>query len=954
MANIGIIIRLSVCAISVCWIRSISALRCDFRDPHGLPSGQALILCNMDIGLSSSGTVICPRRVNDTEYVWHPQADPDEHTPVNTYISYNGVIRSVALSDVILSESEDRFIWFESNASKTKMHLEFSMDRIYAITEHRFIFICGPRELFLSEILQSHLDRLRSGVQMQSFSWNSSTRLAREIVKIGSGLGILFLYRGRYHLPLQGCGSRPSPLFASDNEVTVDPITGIRSCVADPMSKTRIGFVCEGVIEPVDCMKSLLNTNGDVVSVPAPYPYWNIHNHAPWVIAKYFNDVALPRFNGECRCIDPETGHVKARMEIRWKTEYVCDIASLIFRNRVRRIHDNWCSVVLHPGSTLTIKFPIEHVDATNIDQDLPSVIGRGNPPSYLFATKFRPKTLTVFRQLTRIYGNTYGEVMYRNTIAGDALELDVSRMSQGVVKLKYQENTPLALIGGLNSFFYHWTLKAIKGYEFDKIRAVVDVSFAFTHQYYIVGCDRGASSVFYPEMNTQYCSNVTMGNGIGEVYECSVYISMDDWQAGIRCQPDEDLMPDNCKSAVYDLYYNQITPFPESVRSATHQTIPGFQVFDFEFIESIPLSYACICVDENGYEKSKLVLESYGEKTRFYRVRHEEMSHAPIPYILLPGSEIGVLDEWPALPISIVLQYIYPTYATLYVGTTLSMTCALDPEVRNRTGNGLIRTSWLPNRPQEFHYVVIHRSHGRELIRKSHNDVIIGATHGFRVVNNTYLVVYKHLIIESRRGAILISKDPAHRHYVPMTFVCGKVPDESDGVIMTGNTLTSDGPETSATHIIGLTGRYTWDVVQVAVETTDPYMQGCGVTYASDELFKPETPKLYDADGQPQFGCKIDIKAAKEAAFYCPAPYVLDPPNCFDQVLVEGEAKSLSDISQSLVASHSNHFIILKFDSDNIGPGEELRQTPPLECRCTTVKRIVLSTIQIENYYSK
>ncbi|CDR97668.1 hypothetical protein BBBOND_0401600 [Babesia bigemina] len=138
-----------------------------------------------------------------------------------------------------------------------------------------------------------------------------------------------------------------------------------------------------------------------------------------------------------------------------------------------------------------------------------------------------------------------------------------------------------------------------------------------------------------------------------------------------------------------------------------------------------------------------------------------------------------------------------------------------------------------------------------------------------------------------------------------------------------------------------------------VAVVVTDPYLQGCGVTYGSAELFKPETPKLYNAEGQ-EIGCKIDLQAARKAAFYCPVPYLLDPPGCFNQVYVEDEVKSLSDISQSLVASHSNHFVTLKFNSELVGPGETLSQTPPLECRCVTIKGIVLSTLQIENYYYK
>ncbi|GBE61429.1 hypothetical protein, conserved [Babesia ovata] len=136
---------------------------------------------------------------------------------------------------------------------------------------------------------------------------------------------------------------------------------------------------------------------------------------------------------------------------------------------------------------------------------------------------------------------------------------------------------------------------------------------------------------------------------------------------------------------------------------------------------------------------------------------------------------------------------------------------------------------------------------------------------------------------------------------------------------------------------------------VHVNVERTDLYMQGCGVTYASDELFKPEALPIYDSDGEHQSGCKIDIQAAKEAAFYCPAPYVLDPPNCFSEVSVEGEVNNTGDLSMSLVSSHSNHFVILQFDDSLVGPGEKLRQTPTLECRCVTVKGAIFCIMSIE-----
>ncbi|CDR97802.1 hypothetical protein BBBOND_0402900 [Babesia bigemina] len=139
-----------------------------------------------------------------------------------------------------------------------------------------------------------------------------------------------------------------------------------------------------------------------------------------------------------------------------------------------------------------------------------------------------------------------------------------------------------------------------------------------------------------------------------------------------------------------------------------------------------------------------------------------------------------------------------------------------------------------------------------------------------------------------------------------------------------------------------------------VAVVVTDPYMQGCGVTYESDEMFKPETPKRYDAHEKPNIGCKIDIHAAKEAAFYCPAPYVLDPPDCFYQVYVVAEVKNVIDIALLLIALAFQHFVAVRINGQLVRGDEMLHQTPPLECRCVTIKGIVLSTIQIGNYCSK
>ncbi|GBE62130.1 hypothetical protein, conserved [Babesia ovata] len=938
------------------YIRFIETLRCDFGHPAALLSRNALVMCHIDTGNSSSATAICPNRVNDTEYIWYPQATLNDGVHLKTYVSENGQFRSTLLSEVVRYEAMNNLIRTVSTPSTTELHMSLSFSELFVIGEHRLIFLCGPRHLILSAALQSILGGLKSANQTQEFPSTPSTPLTQEISKIGHGLGVLFLYRGRQHLPLQGCGNRPSPLFAPDNVVTVDPVTRTRSCVVDPMSKPPIGFLCEGRIEPNDCMKSLLDKNGGIMTVPEPFPYWGFEDSKPWVIATYFQELALPPFYGECRCIDSETGQLKARIEIRSKDEYVCDIASMIFRNRVRPIRGPWCSVVLHPGSTLTIRLPANVFNSAAADEDFSAVPFSQLPSAYEYESKFMPKDLTRLRQQTDYYDlETYDEISYNKGLAGDALELDVSQIARGEVKLKYHLDKPLALRRGSNSFFYHWTLISKNENVPDKIRAVLNVSYAFTHYYRIVGCDQGTPGVFDGNIIRRHCSTKEIGNGIGQTYECTFNRMSNMLWAGIHCRSDEELLPDNCKSTGYNMYSNSIMPFPRTVRNATTYPIPGFQVFDMWFQHS-PLSHACVCVDQLGYEKSKLVLELSHEESHTYIVRRETRFHRLFPYLRLPWHKVGLLLEGHTSTRFIMLHYTSKKYVKLHPGTMFSMSCVLDRDVQGIANNGAMETTWLPNQPKEFHYTVVHTSHGRALVSTPHKDIMVSTNSGLEIVHHdeSMRFRYKRLDITSRRGAVLISKDPHQKKYVSMTFVCGKSQQLEDLSPITGDALSSDASVQPFSNITELSEQYTWNIVKVNVETTDPYMQGCGVTYASDELFKPETPPLYDGDGQSQFGCKIDLQAAKEAAFYCPAPYVLDPPNCFSQVYVDGEVKSMSELSKSLVASRSNHFVILRFDSSRVGQNETLRQTPPLECRCVTVKGVVLSTIQIGNYYSK
>ncbi|CDR96786.1 hypothetical protein BBBOND_0306900 [Babesia bigemina] len=955
MANFRNMTPLQIfCAICLYCLRGIDASVCDFGGPDQLLGQNDLAICDKYADFLKFETVICPRHVDGTEYAWHPQSTSADYFRINTYVGVNGKLRSVAHSHVVRSESGKRFFWVESDPLQMKLHFYIPYHEFVAINERRLIFICGPRNLVLTDALQQHIYQL-SALQPEARPRSSTIPLTEEIAKTGQSLGVVFLYRKNMHQPLQGCGSRPSPLFAPDNEVDVDPETGTRSCVADPMSESPIGFLCEGRIEPENCMKSLINPRGKVATAPRPRPYWDVKGYGPWVVGKYFNDLALPPIDGECKCKDPKTGQVNAKIKIRSKTDYICDIASKILRNRSQPISGPWCSVVLHPGSTLTIKFPINNSNLEAPKEGDPTVTFSQMMSLHEYQTEFQPYNLNTLRQVTSGHDvDTYNEIPYHDALVGDALELDLSQMHRGEVMLKYHVGKALTLKSGLNSFYYQCTFTSNK-HVIDSIRPVVNVSFAYTHHYQMRGCDRGAQAVFDPNSNRSYCSTISMGNNIRNTYEC-VYNMRQVRQAGIHCGINEVLLPGNCGSTIYDVFSDEVIPLPQSIKTATRLSIPGFQLFNIEIGKAGAFSLACFCLDQRGHETSRVVFKKTESLRYTFKTRRVDtaLNRTRIRYMLLKTTDL-LLEE--STPTKLIMAHkALKKSITLAVGKRLILECKFgfhDIEAYHgamQIEEGWPLTKWWPNQPDIFYYAVTHTKHGDQLIRKKYENEIITTPGDFKLIYRDLLRTerYQSLIIEAHKDSLIISKDPMHKYIVPLTFVCGKELEPADAAIIDGEV-----PASTTTHVLRSSKVFTWHLVEVNLEATDPYMQGCGVTYASAGLFKPETPKLYNAEGQ-EIGCKIDINTAGEAAFYCPAPYVLDPPGCFDQVSVNGRVHDLRVISRSLLTMCSDHFVTVKFDGARIGPGDIMWQKPLLECRCVTTKGIVLSTIQLEHYYAE
>ncbi|GIX65265.1 uncharacterized protein BcabD6B2_47000 [Babesia caballi] len=452
---------------------------CDFDAENSIGDNAAHV-CLITWDDVSPRYVHCPRYVGDTEYVWHPKLDTRSKRDVMAYAGDLNGAYQVRISDGGSLKSSLPPIFFEDGEAVTRMKFHASTYSHLVMTEERLLFICGPSDMELSERLLSYLTTHAFQQHDETIPWTADSPIVNELKQDKKGLGLLYITRGMMRFPLRGCGTRPSHFFANRNDVSIDANTGTRSCTVDSMSTYPICFLCEGRLEPPDCMTSVLNERDKVVHVPSPRNcQTSIVGNS--TIAISFSKTSFTPLSGYCRCVDPATGAVKAKIEFRSQREYVCDITSKLFRHRIHRIRGNWCSVVLYPGSSLTIKFPVDQSNF-GVPADGSEGAGTKDEGPYPFSIDFSPTDLSFMKVGQWSTGiDSIEDVEYHKVLAGDALELDVSQISKGEVKLIYNSGRPLSLIGNINSFFFIWNFVPSPMLNLAAIHALVNVVFVMT-----------------------------------------------------------------------------------------------------------------------------------------------------------------------------------------------------------------------------------------------------------------------------------------------------------------------------------------------------------------------------------------------------------------------------------------------------------------------------------------
>ncbi|GIX65266.1 uncharacterized protein BcabD6B2_47010 [Babesia caballi] len=452
---------------------------CDFDAENSIGNNAAHV-CLMNCDEPSTCVAYCPRNMGGKGYMWHPAS---ENTTEQNLVAYAGDLNGAYRLWLHMVPAFGSFVppvTYEENRTRTRLTFHASTYSHLVMTEERLLFICGPSDMELSERLLSYLTIHAFQQHDETIPWTADSPIVNELKRDKKGLGLLYVTRMQSLLPMQGCGSVPFPPFGNEADISINIITGMSSCVVNSMSTRPIVFVCEGRLEPPDCMTSVLNERDEIVKVSSPRTFISNYNDERSMVISLFKTSFNP-LSGYCRCVDPATGAVKAKIEFRSQREYVCDITSKLFRHRIQRIRGNWCSVVLYPGSSLTIKFPVDQSNF-GVPADGSEGAGTKDEGPYPFSIDFSPTDLSFMKVGQWSTGiDSIEDVEYHKVLAGDALELDVSQISKGEVKLIYNSGRPLSLIGNINSFFFIWNFVPSPMLNLAAIHALVNVVFVMT-----------------------------------------------------------------------------------------------------------------------------------------------------------------------------------------------------------------------------------------------------------------------------------------------------------------------------------------------------------------------------------------------------------------------------------------------------------------------------------------
>ncbi|KAK1442348.1 hypothetical protein BgAZ_403780 [Babesia gibsoni] len=465
-------------------------------------------------------------------------------------------------------------------------------------------------------------------------------------------IGLFAIDIRKIHKATHGCGSKDTPEFM--NEVHHDVESGVRSCTVDITEHPHVGFYCDGIVQPKYCFVELLDTNNpeDFVSTAITDIASSVDDR--WLFASYYRKGIRKGFSGYCQCVDEETGQVKAQINIMTGMSHVCDINGMVFKNKARPIIGNWCDVALLPGSTLTIKVPL------NIyDDEIPKIGGgKAAEPSRMISYMYPQDMKNYFLDNEDYMYDSHPPQLHESSkyILGDALYIDQSReKDEGIITMTYRENAPLTYPYGIDGLSYTWNLKSNKDIlDIRDTMAIINVVPIITHSYSMYGCEPPSSSVFSKAYKNK--TNKQELDIYGQkMYVCQTYPIVG-LKYGLYCPQGYTMEPRNCNGYAYNAALDSIEDFTHLIKVETNPLLSYMRFFqyDFRMSQSRKYSNSCSCLDKDGIERARIVLSNYIQQYAYFvGLGHKESMSMVVPIVniidgRIDGKRLPEIQEIP------------------------------------------------------------------------------------------------------------------------------------------------------------------------------------------------------------------------------------------------------------------------------------------------------------------
>ncbi|KAK1443602.1 hypothetical protein BgAZ_204780 [Babesia gibsoni] len=527
----------------------------------------------------------------------------------------------------------------------------YVVDIIRGRATHIYL-LCSLPHTSLHHDLLSKLHYLNVVVD-SSITLSRRNDIAKYLKGRDSAIGMFSIDISSIHKATHGCGSKDTPEFM--NEVHHDIETGVRSCTVDITEHPDVGFYCDGTIQPTDCFYKLLNSKTSNEINIGGLVYVKKSLDQQWRFAEYYRKRIRSRLIGYCQCVDEETGQVKAQINIMTGMSHECDITGMLFKNKVQPIIGNWCDVALLPGSTLTIKLPV------NIYDDGISATGYWGPvqsqPTLMNSYIYPHDMTKYFLNYWDLFNKVYQPHVYECDIymIGDALHIDQSKeKDDGIITVTYLENSPLSYPPWFTGLTYTWNLKANKhSVDITDILAIINLVPVVTHDYYMTGCEPPTSSIFY------------MGNGYNayrqdlEIYGHKMRLCHTTprfrQNYGLYCPPGHAIEPKGCDEYGFNASLKGIEHWKGLAMVWGNQWLTSIRIFkrNFKISQTRQYSMSCSCVDNDGVETTKLIVSnSIPLDAYFVRVCQENMTmivpNINIVYVKIESKRLPEISEMP------------------------------------------------------------------------------------------------------------------------------------------------------------------------------------------------------------------------------------------------------------------------------------------------------------------